>query len=437
MIRPHLPAVVCLLGVLLLPALPALAQQRLLDIDTAQGLGKMFYSIFQRYDQLRFSGYIQVQYQKAETTGIESFAGGDFALKSDNRFMLRRGRFRMDYAGFNEEHDPTVFFVFQFDGTERGVFIRDFWGRIFENQWRVFSLTTGMFARPMGFELSLSSSDRESPERGRMSQILMPTERDLGAMLTYDMRLPSTKTSILRIDLGVFNGQGLAGTTDFDSYKDLIGRVALLPVRFLGGSQLSASVSYLHGGVIQTDPIVYTTGVDLSGQKALLPDSSAANIDAAAPRRYVDLDAQVRFAYDWGSTELRGEVIWGAQPGSVTTTRSGGTLPLTPTVRRNFRGGYFWFLQSFGHFEHQLVLKYDWYDPNVAVSGMEIGRPESLLGLAEIAYWTIGLGYVWYANPNMKLVCYYDWVTNESTQLKRYAADVPDNVLTLRIQYRF
>jgi hypothetical protein len=437
MIHPQHPAALCLLVALLLPALPALAQQRLLDVDTTQGLGKMFYSVFQRYDQLRFSGYIQVQYQKAETTGIESFAGGDFALKSDNRFMLRRGRFRMDYAGFNEAHDPTVFFVFQFDGTERGVVIRDFWGRIFENYWKVFSVTTGMFARPMGFELSLSSSDRESPERGRMSQILMPTERDLGAMVTYDMKLPSSKTSLLRFDVGVFNGQGLAGTTDFDSYKDVIGRIAMMPIRFAGESRITGSVSYLHGGVIQTNPVVYTTGSDGSGHKALLPDSSAANIDAMAPRRYVDIDAQVRFVYDWGSTELRGELLWGAQPGALTTTRSGGTLPLTPTVRRNFRGGYFWFLQNFGPPRHQVILKYDWYDPNVAVAGAEIGRPGSLLGPAEIAYSTVGVGYVWYANPNMKLACYYDRVTNESTLLERYAEDLPDNVLTFRIQYRF
>jgi hypothetical protein len=106
-------------------------------------------------------------------------------------------------------------------------------------------------------------------------------------------------------------------------------------------------------------------------------------------------------------------------------------------VRRNFRGGYFWFLQNFGSPRHQVILKYDWYDPNVAVAGAEIGRPGSLLGPAEIAYSTVGVGYVWHANPNMKLVCYYDWVTNESTLLERYAEDLPDNVLTFRIQYRF
>ena len=52
--------------------------------------------------------------------------------------MLRRGRIRFDYVRFNKENKPQIQFVFQFDGTERGVFIRDFWGRIWENKWQLF-----------------------------------------------------------------------------------------------------------------------------------------------------------------------------------------------------------------------------------------------------------------------------------------------------------
>ena len=78
--------------------------------------------------------------------------------------MLRRGRIRFDYVRFNKTNKASVQFVFQFDGTERGVFIRDFWGRVFENKFQLFSFATGMFARPFSYELNLSSSDRESPE---------------------------------------------------------------------------------------------------------------------------------------------------------------------------------------------------------------------------------------------------------------------------------
>jgi hypothetical protein len=55
--------------------------------------------------------------------------------------MLRRARLRFEYARFNEANHPVVQFVFQFDGTERGVFARDFWGRVFDGRWQLFSFT--------------------------------------------------------------------------------------------------------------------------------------------------------------------------------------------------------------------------------------------------------------------------------------------------------
>jgi hypothetical protein len=131
---------------------------------------------------------MQPQFQVASAKGAKSFEGGDFPAEVNNRFMLRRGRIRFDYVHYAEKKGPSVHFAFQFDGTERGVYIRDFWGRVFENKWKLFSLTTGMFARPFGFETNLSSSDRESPERGRMNQLLMKSERDLGIMLSFDAK---------------------------------------------------------------------------------------------------------------------------------------------------------------------------------------------------------------------------------------------------------
>ena len=65
-------------------------------------------------------------------------------------------------------------------------------------------MTAGMFARPFGYEVNLSSTFREAPERGRMSQILMPSERDLGAMITYEPLRRDAKNKIIKIDAGVF-----------------------------------------------------------------------------------------------------------------------------------------------------------------------------------------------------------------------------------------
>jgi hypothetical protein len=47
--------------------------------------------------KLKISGYVQAQYQKAESDGIESFAGGNFGTGIDNRFSIRRGRVKFTF----------------------------------------------------------------------------------------------------------------------------------------------------------------------------------------------------------------------------------------------------------------------------------------------------------------------------------------------------
>jgi hypothetical protein len=73
-----------------------------------------------------------------------------------------------------------------------------------------------MFARPFGWEINLSNSYREAPERVRLSQILMKTERDLGFMTSLDDRKKEGICKFLRADIGIFNGQGLSGPVEFD-----------------------------------------------------------------------------------------------------------------------------------------------------------------------------------------------------------------------------
>lgn len=206
----------------------AFSQRFLMDlVDTTNQMGKGMLSIYERYNRVRISGYIQPQFQFITRKGAETYGGGNFSAQANNRFMLRRGRLRVDYAHLNDHNDPTSYFVFQFDGTERGVAIRDFWGRFYENKFKIFALTTGMFARPFGYEVNLSSANRESPERGRMSQILMRTERDIGVMLTVTSRKSIEWSEKLKLDVGVFNGQGMSGPMDYDSHKDVIGRFSL------------------------------------------------------------------------------------------------------------------------------------------------------------------------------------------------------------------
>ncbi|GAB3163688.1 porin [Telluribacter humicola] len=402
--------------------------------DTTKYQSALF-AIYKQSDRLRFSGYIQPQFQIAQSKGAPSYNGGDFPEGVSNRFMIRRGRLRVDYSHFNKQGQPTVFFVFQFDGTERGVVVRDFFGQFYENKWSVLNLTTGIFPRPFGYEVNLSSARRESPERGRMSQILMRTERDLGARLSFEAQEDDYPLDFLRVDLGVFNGQGLTATTDFDSRKDVVGRVMLKPMEVWPRVVISAGTSVLYGGMEQFTNEIYRMGRD--GYRL---DASPDNVGKIAPRHYYGGDIQIKFLSERAGTELRAEYITGTQTSTRTTSETPSQIPefsnglRAPLFIRPFDGAYFYFLQTLFHPEHQLVLKYDWYDPNTEVAGTDIGT--GFTG-ADVSFRTLGLGYNYYATDNLRFLLYYDFVKNEKTQLDGYRADLRDNIFTMRVQYSF
>jgi len=411
--------------------------QFLMDmVDTTKEMGKGILSIYQKYDHLRISGYMQPQYQVAQSEGAKSYEGGDFPPNVDNRFMLRRGRIRFDYMHFSDNTKPSVQFAFQFDGTERGVAIRDFWGRVFENNVKLFALTTGMFARPFGYEVNLSSGDRESPERGRMSQILMKTERDLGAMVSLEPRDRKNRLKYIKWDAGFFNGQGLANPVDYDSYKDFISKVNLKPYPISNSLYLSAGVSYLYGGFMQGNKYLYTME-DKGGQYQFVVDSSEENIGSKLPRIYYGTDAQLKWVHPKKAvTEFRAEYWWGTQTASGSASETPPNLLTTGQYYiRNFNGAFFYLLHAFDK-HNQVVLKYDWYDPNTKVSGNEIGADNGTLA-PDIKFNTFGVGYIYYVNENLKLVAWYAVVKNEITALEGYTSDLEDNILTLRLQFKF
>lgn len=415
----------------------AFAQRYLADYDSSLFIRDTVRSLVNRFNNLSITGYIQPQYQVAQEKGIASYAGGNFQDFSDNRFMLRRARIRFDYITPGKAGNfPAALFTFQFEATERDVNVRDMFVRIYEPSKHNFSLTAGLFARPFGYEVNLSSSFRETPERGRMSQILMPSERDLGAMVSYESQKTDKHGPQIKFDIGLFNGQGKSGPAEFDSYKDLISRFSLKPLSLFKALTLSAGLSLLRGGWVQATKYRYEMGSE-NGNAVFVLDSSLSNIGGKAPRYYYGADAQLAYKHGWGKTEIRGEYWRGKQPGTSATTVNPGTVPLVPTYIRNFDGAFIYFLQNMVNAKWELVAKYDWYDPNTGVSSAAIGKAGTNLSAADIKYTTIGLGLTRYFSDNLKMLVYYDIVTNEKTALTGFARDVKDNVLTIRMQMRF
>jgi hypothetical protein len=269
-----------------------------------------------------------------------------------------------------------------------------------------------------------------------MSQTLMTTERDIGVMVTYEPLRRNAKNHFIKYDIGLFNGQGLSGPTDFDSHKDVISRLTIKPIshkRFV----FSGGLSLLYGGWRQGTKYIYQMSEATNGDNVFVIDSSDQNIGTISPRHYFGGDAQIILKHDWGQTEGRAEYWFGKQPGTAITTLNPGITPMNPTYQREFNGAFFYFLQDIINRKNQLLLKYDWYDPNSKVEGNEIGKANTNLTPADIRYSTLGVGFVRYFNENIKLVLYYEFVENEKTQLPGYTSDLKDNVLTCRLQFRF
>jgi hypothetical protein len=424
-----------------LTSITSYSQRYLADIDSSFFIKDTVRPVIKRFENLRISGYMQPQFQVAQADGAPSFSGGNFSLYSRSRFMLRRARVKIDYVMPSKLKYPKILFSFQIDATERGVIVRDMFLKLFETKRNLFSLTAGLFARPFGYEVNLSSAFRETPERGRMSQILMPSERDIGVMVSHEPQETKRNRSRFKLDVGFFNGQGLSGTTDFDSHKDLISRIFFRPY-FNNKIEISGGLSYLRGGWKNGTKYVYESGKAPNGDNIFVVDSSASNLGKSSPRHYYGTDVQVKLLHKWGETEWRAEYWFGTQPGTNASTSNPGTLPTSngnpvPTYVRHFDGVFLLFLQNIINNKHQLMVKYDWYDPNIKVHKSEIGKPGTNLSVADIKFSTLGIGYAYQLNPQTKVILYHDLVKNEITRISDYNSDLKDNIFTCRLQFRF
>ena len=427
-------------------AFPLFAQDSPLDTLTSHVAG-----IRQEFDvlkRLKVNGYIQAQFQVADSMGQPSFAGGNFPAGIDKRFAIRRGRIRFQFdAPVNEKGNSTSQYVLQFDVTEGGVNIKDAFAK-FTDPWSGwFSVTAGMENRPFGFEIVYSSNMRESPERGRMSQIIFRNERDLGAMISVQGP-KSSNWNWLKIDGGYFNGVGapsaLATGFDFDKKKDFIGHIAINRSNKSEMIKYGLGASYYDGGYRLDNDTIFSLSTDDSGVKGYQITSSTGNKGKFyAKRKYIGFDAQLSIDWIIGITTVRAEYISGDQPNVYASSVSPFAAVTAPIYNRKFNGAYFYFLQNIGQTPLQTIIKYDWYDPNTDIEKDEVGKTVNnglkATNSTDVKYSTIGLGLAYRWDANLKIIAYYDIIKNEtSSNLSAiYRTNQLDNVFTLRAQIKF
>lgn len=394
-----------------------------------------------KISKLTVTGYMQPQWQLGEQSA--SLQVGKQRQESDqdalfNRVGIRRGRIKFFYDDGNLGSGGFQFNVIDKPGLEGAqVQIKELYLNVKAPWNKTSSVQAGVFNRPFSFEINYSSSAIESPERARIISSLLPDECDLGAMLILNPG-DDSPFHFLTFQGGFFAGNGINPETD--NRKDFIGQ--LVASTSIGKLHVGGGVSYYNGGVFQTNDSVYS----MNGNKFSL-DVSTTNKGNYAKREYLGIDAQLNYHSLLGHTQLRGEYLFGTQPGTATANCSPSRSQLPgheDTYVRPFNGGYVMLVQSIGNSPFSAVLKYESYDPNTAVGGNEIGTSGSYTGKADIRYNTLGVGAYWQITQNIRTTLYYDINTNETSgQLSSlnyrndYTRDLKDNVFTFRIQYKF
>ncbi len=345
---------------------------------------------------------------------------------------MRRSRLKMSYDNNDEFGNTITQVVFQVDffnaatnaasGVISPVVVRDFYGKFTDPYTRWFGIKAGAMDRPFGYEVTYSSGTRETPERGRMSQILFPGEKDLGAQLVIQP-VKQSRFNWFKFESGFYNGTGVLNM-DFDKKKDWISRLSINKANKEETIRYTGGISYFDGGhKYGTKNNFQLQNLNDSTMGWKLVDTIATNINKIGKSVFFGIDGQVSLDGKFGLTTLRAEYIGGTHGGSPSTNNLPRTMPTDDYYQRNFSGAYFYLIQNILLSKHSVMVKYDWYDPNTKVSGNQIGATGSNLKNTDIKFTTLGIGYLFNFDQNWKFLAYYDKVTNETTKLSGYTKD--------------
>jgi len=380
---------------------------------------------------LKFSGYFQPQFRVRSSDSLAAgeagqFSGGVFPANTTNAFDVRRGRVKTTYTkGLTQA-------VIQLDATPGSVIPVDIFGVIVEPWLRSFGLQAGLFNRPFGYEVELSSGKRESPERARVIQTLFPGERDIGAKIFY--KASDKGLLSLMIDLSVMNGTGRS-TDDFDNFKDIITHASISIPLDDKKTKLGIGASGYFGKVASGTQTVFSPSAN-----GFLAMTSAGNLGKGLERTYYGGDVQFSTEVpSLGALSIRGEVVAGKQPGTSSSSVSPSRQPTGDLYKRNVLGWYVNLVQNLGS-QNQILVKYDVYDPNTDVKPADFTASSNLTP-ADAKFSTLGLGFIHHWDSQVKFVFYYELVQNEKlssmSSITRYTRNLKDDIFTLRMQVAF
>jgi hypothetical protein len=395
--------------------------------------------------KLKISGYMQAQYEIYNFQDVPVVIKGtapvldktvDYQLKPGtpetnaslttntvdvtNSFVIRRARVKFTYQPIE-----GVTFVLQPNFAFSAVTLKDAYVQLNDPWINTFQLWIGQFNRP-DYEVEFSSRDRIILERSRMSGILYPSERDLGAKLVANF---ATQYEIpLNIELAFFNGNFGEGVIanqekDVDSQKDVMVRANYsLNFKNIGlGVDFGASQYYGKNTVF------------VAGNFSDVNNTTfAANIGDKLDKHWTGFELQA--FYDvLGGFALKSEYNFGTISGQTSAVNALNNNPgFNFSGVRDFVGYYVTLEKNFGT-KYQAGVRYDSWDPNSRLSGNDVTVAPDL----RVHTWSFALDY--FFTNTTKIVLGYSMPINEtsSTVGGIYNSDVKNNTTTLRFQVNF
>jgi hypothetical protein len=477
-----------------------------------------------KYFELK--GYFQFQYHytdKDDSVSLHAMTAGDFARFNNNKFAVRRSRIRFeyhrDYASSAISFDVTERGMIIKDAW---LAFKDPWFKGIEMKMGVYALPFGHEIELPSLERETPERSRVVQhlfpgirDIGTGFRFQLPETNAFHALL-LDAGIFHGTSGNIEAD----NAKDFVGRLFIDKPLKSDKVNFSMAYSFLNGKvnhqyDIDGSISNYHYIYRMLDTTVNVNGEDRQYSilfqdylpnelDDLIKDSvtgyTPATFNKFVTRRYHGVSGQVDLnlsigAKKIGKTMIRGEYIWGVQVSqegtlgnpyvfnsmtptgpfvSVTWPKFDSPQPYNPaaigkhlkpshTFIRNFRGMYFYIDQQIGKTGHHLVYKYDYYDPNTAVSGEDIRLNieddqgniigSSGLSVADVAFKTHGFGYRYvFADNRLSCMLFYENPRNEKTLLEPlnssqinlgknphtgFLTDIKDDVFTIRVQYIF
>ncbi|MDD5150555.1 MAG: porin [Flavobacterium sp.] len=354
--------------------------------------------------KISVSGYIQAQYDSYDY---------DTQPTVTNTFSIRRARVKFAYKAAD-----GVKFVVQPDFAIDKVSMKDAYVVLNDRWTNTFALTMGQFDRP-SYEVEYSSGSMESLERSKLSAVLYPGEKEVGAKLEANFE---TKYNLpLKLQLAVVNGNFGTGAIanqvkDIDSQKDIMTRATYslkLPSSGLG-IDFGGHGYFGHTTVLADDTFTDVNNVAFAAKKGDLLKKQW-------------LGAEMQIYYDFlGGVSLKGEYISGTISGSTNAAQANKDFAYNAV--KEFKGFYTQLIKNIGK-SNQAVLKFDMFDPNKNISGNEVSNKSDL----KYSAWSFSWQY--FFDENVKIVAGYSIPKHESTT--NIADAGKKNTFTLRLQAKF